>query len=78
MKFSVTLKDPDGFSESVQEAVKENVARMPDLGEEERESVEEIRTEAVNKFLEKWIEYSEYVTIEFDTVAGTATVMPRE
>lgn len=77
MKLQITFKDPDGVSECCDEAVKESLG--PQGGSEtmaERESRIEIRTEALRRQLSKWLQYHEYVTIEFDTDAGTATVMP--
>ena len=77
MKISVTLKDPDGFCESVEEDVK---ASLSDLGLDasEVDALVEKRTENVWKQLEKWVEYQEYITIEFDLKAGTATVKERK
>jgi hypothetical protein len=37
-----------------------------DLNEEQEEEIKE--------FLGKWVKYEEYVTIDFDTEVGTATV----
>jgi len=78
MKFRVTLKDPDGFTDCVDEAVKDSVNAQQDLDDEEKEDVIERRTEKVWKDLSKFVEYQEYVTIEFDTEAGTATVVERK
>jgi len=73
MKFKINLKDPDGVSDSVMDAVVESVAAM-DLPDDERESLEEARAEKVNEALREWFEHGEYVTIEVDTDAMTATV----
>ncbi len=77
MKFRITLKDPDGFSNAIQEAVEASVSEIPGLAQDEREAVVEKRHEAVHDALKQWVEYSEYVTIEFDTDANTATVIKR-
>jgi hypothetical protein len=77
MKISVYLKDPDGFSNEVDEAVKKSLADLG-LDEDEMEPLIERRTEKVWKQLEKWVEYQEYVGIEFDLEAGTATVQLRK
>lgn len=74
MKFRVQLKDPDGFFDGVSDAIDASVESL-DLDEEERDAVKERRRETVNSALEKWVKYSEYVTLEFDTDAGTATVV---
>lgn len=77
MKISVYLKDPDGFDEAIQEAVKADVAKLG-LTEREAEAVAELRTEAAGKSLASWVECGEYVTLEFDTDAMTATVVRRD
>lgn len=77
MVVEVTLKDPDGFYESVRDAVREDVAKVSNLDDAEREALEESRTEGVFAVLEKWVQYQEYVTILFDTENRTATVKPR-
>ena len=78
MKFTVSLKDPDGFSNSVDEAVRQSVQAQEGLDEDEKDDVIERRNEKTWKALGKFVEYQEYVTIEFDTDAGTATVVPRK
>lgn len=74
MKITITLKDPDGVYDCVQDAIKEEIANIPSLSEDEREALLETRTEEVFDKLRKWIEYKEYVMVEFDTEANTATV----
>lgn len=76
MKIHVTLKDPDGFSDSVREAVVEQLKELS-LSESEVELLTETRCEQVWEKLKTWVEYQEYVNIEFDTDAGTATVVVR-
>lgn len=76
MKFVVRLKDPDGFSDSVRIAVDSDVAKVAGLDPDEKESVFELRQEKVWDDLAKFVTYQEYITIEFDTDAGTATVVP--
>jgi hypothetical protein len=72
MKFRITLKDPDGVGESLDHEVHRLLP--DDLDDEEREVVSEVRLAKLEKFIEPWVEYGEYITIEFDTEAGTATV----
>jgi hypothetical protein len=76
MKIKITVKDPDGVYESINEAVKKSVASIEGLEDFEREEMEESRTESVGEKLSKWIEYGEYITVEFDTETGEATVIP--
>ena len=77
MKFTVNIKDPDVFADAIQEAVTAEVAALG-LAEDEAEGVIERRTEKVGAALERWVEYGEYIRVEFDTEAGTATVVPRK
>ncbi len=74
MRFTVNIKDPDVFSNAVQEAVTSDVATLG-LDEREAEAVIELRTEKLNDWLRKWVKWGEYIRVEFDTEAGTATVV---
>lgn len=76
MKFKVTMKDPDGVYESREEAIKQDVAEIPGLSDEEREAVIEKRRETLRDLIGKWFEYDEYLTVEVDTEAGTCVVVP--
>jgi hypothetical protein len=76
MKISVTLKDPDGFSEGVDEAVEDSLKGLA-LSQNEQDALLEKREENVWDALDGWVDCKEYITIEFDTEAGTATVRPR-
>lgn len=78
MKINVYLKDPDGFSNDVDEAVQKHVDEVPGLDKSEREAVFEQRREKIWKSLEKWVDCQEYVGIDFDTEAGTAVVVERK
>lgn len=78
MKIKVTLKDPDGFSESVQEAVEESLEQLEGIDEDEKKALLETRLEKTWDKLEKFVDCQEYVIIEFDTEAGTATVLPNK
>lgn len=74
MKVEITFKDPDVVYEAVRDAVTREVNAIESLDEDEKEDLIETRVEKVNDKLDKWIKYGEYVTIEFDTDADTATV----
>ena len=76
MKFKVTLKDPDGFYDCITDAVESSLNGTTFSDEEEFEKISEIRRENIKTAISKWVEYGEYITIEFDTTAGTATVVP--
>lgn len=77
MKLTVTLKDPDGFYESVLDAVKDSLSGSG-LDDDEMESAVETRMDKVWTKLSKFVEYKEYIDIEFDTDAGTARVVERK
>jgi len=76
MKFTITMKDPDGFYESVMDAITEDVRGIQDP--DEREAVRQVREEKTHALLKRWFEYAEYLTVEVDTVAETCTVVTRE
>lgn len=75
MKFIVTMKDPDGPYDSVPDAVKAWLVASG-LPAHEQKLLEESRREELDAFKGQWMEFGEYVSIEFDTDAGTATVLP--
>ena len=77
MKFRIQLKDPDGFHDGFDDAATESLAAIDGLSDSEKEAVKDERQSLLQSFAEKWVEYGEYITIEFDTDAGTATVFPR-
>lgn len=73
MKVKITFKDPDGVYECVRDAVQES---LPDgLDDDERDDLLDSRTEATFEKLGQWLKWKEYVTVEFDTEAGTAVVV---
>jgi hypothetical protein len=75
MKFQLTFKDPDGVYESLKSELRESVDNIPGLSDNERNDLMESRKEEMTEFIRKWVEYQEYVTIEFDTEANTCVVM---
>jgi hypothetical protein len=77
MKFRITMKDPDGPYECLQDAAKEMVKDIPGIDEEEREALGDTRYNTLRDFAGKWMEYGEYIEVEFDTEAKTATVIPK-
>jgi len=77
MKFRVTMKDPEGAYDSIQDEAKKMVAAIEGITEDEREPIEESRADMLKAFASRWMTYGEYITVEFDTEAGTATVIER-
>lgn len=76
MKFTITMKDPDGYYDCFQDAVKSEVQAIPGLSQAERDAILEVRKENVGEVLSRWFEYGEYLRVEVDTDAGTAIVLP--
>jgi hypothetical protein len=74
MKIIVTFKDPDGVMDSVQDAIKEELQSM-NLSPEEYDNLLETRTNEQLHKLKKWIEYDEYITVEFDTEEKTCKII---
>lgn len=75
MKLKITLKDPDGIGNAIIDFAATQVAAIDGISEEEKEMLEETRKEQVSKALRPWIDCDEYLTVEFDTEANTATVL---
>jgi hypothetical protein len=78
MKFKVTMKDPDTLGDAIDDAVRADLKTVDGLSDNERETLLDDRRDAVKAVTAKWFEYGEYVTIEIDTEAGTATVVPKK
>jgi hypothetical protein len=78
MKYRITMKDPDGFSESVSIAARDSVKNVKGVADDEREDLEESRRNQLCKQAGKWFEYDEYLTVEIDTEANTCVVIPRK
>lgn len=77
MKFRITMRDPDGVGDAIMEAAQRSVAGMK-LDDDEREQLEEARREKIGEKLRKWFEYGEYLEVDIDLEAGTATVVEGE
>ncbi len=71
----IHLKDPDGFNEAIRLAVEESVAS---LMKEEQEVIRDIRRDKLEQELEPWVEYQEYITLEFNREKKTLTVVKRD
>jgi hypothetical protein len=61
MKFTITMKDPDGVYDS-----------MKDAGYDLDDLPEDVQT-----LIDKYVEFGEYMDIEFDIMEQTARVVPR-
>ena len=76
MKFKVTFKNPDGFWDSVEDAVEESLSGNTFFSEKEAEATYDARRGTIQDAIRKYVAFEECITIEFDTTAGTATVVP--
>lgn len=75
MKFKITMKDPDGFADAIQDAAKESVTAMENIDEDEEESLIESRQKKFSELCREWFKYSEYLTVEVDTEAKSIAVV---
>lgn len=73
MKFIITMKDPDGVYDSIEDSL--TTPDLSNLTEEEADAVIEKRREERTEIISKWFEYSEYISIEIDTDAKTARII---
>ena len=75
MKVKVFIKDTDVLQDAVEESVDDEL-KNSGLAEDEQEAVRELRIEKALDVANTWWEYGEYITVEFDTEAITARVVP--
>lgn len=75
MKFTITMKDPDGPYDCIQDAAR-NSLKSSGLSEKEQRALIDLRVEKMLETTNKFFEHGEYLSIEIDTEAGTATVLP--
>lgn len=75
MKVKVFIKDTDVLQDAVEESVDDEL-KNSGLAEDEKEAVRELRIEKALDVAGEWWEYGEYITVEFDTEARTARVVP--
>ena len=73
MKFTIQMKDPDGPFDCLNSAVEESLFDI--TGEGEKEAIRDVRFQNLKRATDKWFRYGEYLTVEFDTDKGTATVL---
>lgn len=78
MKITISIKDPDSVFESISDTVRESLDEMGGLSSEEKDRLSETRVNEMFDILSRWIQYGEYIRIEFDTEAGTAKVLENE
>lgn len=76
MKITVTMKDPDTLSDAVREAVERDVRKLG-LADDEQDALIESRVDKEMEKMSNWFEYSEYLSVEFDTTTMKAVVQKR-
>lgn len=74
MKFILNLKDPDGIADSVCEAAVQMTEGL-ELLPRELDDLRERRGDEIFEKLKKWVRDGEYLQVEIDLIAGTATVL---
>lgn len=76
MKIQITFKHADAVDIGIDEAIaKEGLLEA--LSEDDSEAnyfLEASIKDEVKRDLSKWVSYGEYITVDFDTEAGTAIV----
>jgi hypothetical protein len=77
MKIRMKFKDPDTMHDAVDEAFRRQ--KPPDgISADEWAGIREQRADdAKAEISRRWMEYSEYLDVEFDLDANTAVVLPR-
>ena len=73
MKLQFLIKDPDGFSRGIQDAIAANVEE--NLEGTEYENYIETKTKEIIQSIKKYVKYEEYITIIIDTDADIAEVV---
>lgn len=76
MKFTVTMKDPDGLDTSIDDAIQDDESLL-EMAKDEQKAVIGARKQRMRDVCKRWFEYGEYIRIEIDMEAGTATVLDR-
>ena len=79
MKFRIYMKNPDCVSDAIDDAIENEIEELKSFGkpldEDDLDDLRENHKEKLEEFLQQWVEYNEYITIEFDTIANTAVVV---
>lgn len=76
-KIKIYIKDPDGVSNAIKDAIESELDKQQIYDEKERKCLLDIREERLSEKLSKWIDCGENLTIEFDLEAATAKVLLR-
>ena len=80
MKMRLTFKDPDVLIDELESQkfeMKKTLIKDLIISEEAAEVEVDFRMKKMEQLVDKYMEYSEYITVEFDDEAGTARVVPK-
>ena len=79
MIFTVRMKTPNALDNALDEMMNDELYDDESLDDEtsHTEMIYDVANEA-RSFAEKFMEYGELITIQFDTVAKTAIVLPHD
>jgi len=75
LKFTVTFKTPDAVADEARYKAEEDFEYDSSLNREDMVDWVDEKEREYREFAGQWVGYGEYVTIEFDLEAGTATVV---
>lgn len=77
MKVTFTFKNADAVQRTINEHVMEYGEQLEEEGHdhEDMEAMIDERAHLIQAEVERWFKYGEYVTIEIDVTAHTATVV---
>ena len=79
MKMRLTFKDPDILIDELESQkfeMKKTLIKDLSISEEAAEVEVDFRMKKMEQLVDKYMEYSEYITVEFDDETGTARVVP--
>jgi hypothetical protein len=74
VRFRVTMKDPDTLGDAIRQAAQTECNELG-LAADEEAAVFECRAQEALEACKRWFSYSEYLTVEVDTSAGTCVVV---
>lgn len=80
MKMRLTFKDPDVLIDELESQkfkMKKIIIKELNISEDAAEVEVDFRMKKMERLIDAYMEYSEYITVEFDDEAGTARVVPK-
>lgn len=80
MKMRLTFKDPDVLIDELESQkfeMKKKLVQDLQISEDAAEVEVDFRMKKMERLIDAYMEYSEYITVEFDDEADTARVVPK-